>query len=183
MLGADVGARGELHGRGALRAAEGRIRGSLGTLDIPYTDGTNPPSGAANPPLGVVTDLLSGIEEPASAGPSGPAGPRGPAGHSGANGKIELVTCIKTTKTIKVHGHQRHVSQQDCTTKLVSGPVKFTTSARTSATITRAGVVYATGYLSGSRLVLVARRATRPGRYTLTERRGRVTTRQEVTIR
>ncbi len=31
-----------------------------GTLEIPYADGTNPPSGAANPPLGVVTDSLSG---------------------------------------------------------------------------------------------------------------------------
>ena len=125
-----------------------------GTLDIPYTDGTNPPSGAANPPLGVVTDSVSGTEQPASAGPTGPAGPPGPAGHSGANGKIELVTCMKTTR-----------------------------SARTSATITRAGVVYATGYLSGSRLVLVARRATRPGHYTLTEHLDRVTTRQAVTIR
>ena len=154
-----------------------------GTLEIPYTDGTNPPSGAANPPLGAVTDSLSGTEEPASAGPTGPAGPPGPAGRSGANGKIELVTCTKTTKTIKVHGHQQHVSQQHCTTTLVSGPVKFTTTANTSATITRAGVVYATGYRSGSRLVLVARRATRPGRYTLTEHRGRLTTRQAVTIR
>lgn len=154
-----------------------------GTLDIPYTDGTSPPAGAANPPLGVVTDSLSGMEEPASAGPAGPAGPPGPAGRAGANGKIELVTCTKVTNTVKVHGHMERVSQQDCTTKLVSGPVKFTTSGTTSATITRAGVVYATGYLSGSRLVLVTRRATRPGRYLLTEHRRQVTTHQEVTIR
>jgi hypothetical protein len=87
------------------------------------------------------------------------------------------------TKTIKVHGRNERVNQEDCTTKLVSGPVKFTISANTSATITRSGVLYATGYFSGSRLVLAPRRATKPGSYLLTERRGRVTTRQEVTIR
>ncbi len=159
------------------------------TLNIPYTDGTNPPAGAANPPLGVVTDSLSGNAEPTPAGPSGvtgppgPPGPAGPAGRAGANGEIELLTCKKVTKTIRVHGHNDRVSVEQCTGKVVSGPVKFTIMSDAVATLTRAGVVYASGYASGSRLVLAGRRALRPGSYVLIQRRGRVTTRHEVAIR
>ena len=158
-----------------------------GTLNIGYTDGLAPPAGAANPPLGVATDLLSGNAAPTGqrgvTGPPGPPGPAGPAGPAGANGKIELVTCTKVTRTVEVHGHKTRVSQEQCTSKLVSGSVKFTVRANTAATIVRAAVVYATGYVIGTRAVLAARRVTKPGRYVLTERRGRVTSRQEVTIR
>ena len=108
------------------------------------------------------------------AGATGPRGPQGPAG------KIELVVCTTVTKTItKGTGRKRHnvkVTQQKCTTKLVSGTVKFTTgSANIRATVSRAGVVYAT-WLALSigagrwQLVLNDRRTLRPGRYRLTLR-------------
>jgi DNA-binding beta-propeller fold protein YncE len=100
-------------------------------------------------------------------GPQGPAGPVGEKGAGGAPGpqgpagKIELVTC----KTVK--GKQR------CTAKLISGTVKFTTTGQSArATLSRHGVVYATGTArtAGGRmsLRLLPVRRLQPGRYTLT---------------
>jgi hypothetical protein len=73
---------------------------------------------------------------------------------------VQLVTCTKSGRKKK------------CTTKTVSGTVKFTTSSM-QATLSRHGLVYATGAaLAGTRgglsLRLSDRRALRPGRYTLT---------------
>jgi hypothetical protein len=81
--------------------------------------GTRGPDGAAGP-----------------AGAQGPAGQQGAPGKDGASGKIALVTC----KTVTVKKRKR----KKCTTRLVSGPVKFTTSAK-KATLSRAGKLYATG--------------------------------------
>jgi len=95
-----------------------------------------------------------------SAGAQGPPGPAGQAGKEGPAGKVELVTCKKVGK------------KQKCTTKTVSGTVKFTTrSAR--ATLSRHGVVYAAGAArAGSHgnmsLRLLSLRQLKPGRYTLT---------------
>jgi hypothetical protein len=61
--------------------------------------------------------------------------------------------------------------KQKCTTQLVSGTVKFTSTAA-RATVSRRGVVYAAGTAreGGGRtsLRLIAVRSLRPGRYTLT---------------
>jgi streptogramin lyase len=91
-----------------------------------------------------------------AAGPAGAAGPQGPAG---AAGQIQLVTC----KTVVV----KKKKKQKCTTKTVSSPVKFT-AASARASLSRAGVVYASGTAGKRGLVLRARRAVAAGRYTLT---------------
>jgi hypothetical protein len=92
-------------------------------------------------------------------GAQGPAGPAGAQGPVGPAGKVDLVTCTK------VKGKQR------CTTKLVSGTVKFT-AAGAQATLSRRGVVYAAGTarIAGGRtsLRLTPLRTLRSGRYTLT---------------
>ena len=83
------------------------------------------------------------------------------------------------------------VKQQRCTTKLVTGPVTFTTTRPTTrATLTRAGLTYATGTAQTtpgrSRLLLTQRRTLRPGRYTLalTSHHGHhpTTTHQQITL-
>src|ERR1039458_578086 len=94
-----------------------------------------------------------------AAGAQGPAGPAGTAGPAGAAGKIELVTCKKVGK------------KQKCTTKLVSGTVKFTATA-SRATLSRAGVIYAAGTARSAhgrlRLRLTSLRRLKRGHYTLT---------------
>lgn len=155
------------------------------TLDVPYLTGSTPPGGAANPPTGVTTDPLSGTAQPAGAGQVGPAGPQGPAGAAGpagANGQVELVTCTTVTQTKKVHGHNRRVKQTRCTTKLVSGPVTFTTGGA-RATLTRGDVVYAVGFARGTRLQLEATRTLRPGAYVLSRRGPGVSSRERVRVR
>jgi len=96
------------------------------------------------------------------AGLLGPVGPAGPAGKEGPQGKVELVTCTKAGK------------KQKCTTKLVTGPVKFTaTASAVRATLSRNGKVFATVSAvrrshGGLSLVLKPRRKLGPGRYRLT---------------
>jgi hypothetical protein len=69
-----------------------------------------------------------------SGGPTVPTGSTGPAGKEGPAGKVEIVTCTKKR------------GKQMCTTKLVSGPVKFTaTASAVRATLSRRGRVLATG--------------------------------------
>ena len=135
----------------------------------------------------------TGSEGPAgSNGSSGAIGPRGPAGTNGSSGatgpqgppgKVELVTCTTATK--------QHKKRKRCTTKLVTGPVTFTTAATdTRAALSRHGVVYATGYARdtrrGVRILLLAARRLAPGRYSLALTRWRagrrVTTRSDVSI-
>jgi hypothetical protein len=121
------------------------------TLDIATND-------YANSPLQVP---LSGTGGPGATGPSRPAG------------KIELVVCHQTTKTT-TPGHKHKVTVQKCSTRLISGTVKFTTASDDiGATVSRAGVSYATGLAVPTapgrwQLVLNDKRILRPGRYTLT---------------
>lgn len=101
----------------------------------------------------------TGAEGPAGA--TGPTGRQGPAGPQGPAGQIELVTC------------KRKNGKQHCTTKLVSGSVSFTTGLSVArATLSRRGVVYATGtaHLARGRisLRLLPLGSLRAGRYRLT---------------
>ena len=92
-------------------------------------------------------------------GAAGAQGPAGPGGKEGPAGKVQVVTCTKKGKRKK------------CTTKTVSGTVKFTTSSA-QATLSRHGVVYAAGTAratkAGMSLRLLPVRKLAPGRYTLT---------------
>jgi len=114
----------------------------------------------------------------------GPAGQQGPQGPPGPAGKIELVTCRSVTKVI----HHKRRKRKLCTTKLVSGPVRFTTAATVRATLTRANTVFAAGTartVGGVlRVALARRRPLVPGRYVLTlrSRHGAVVRRIRVTI-
>jgi hypothetical protein len=131
-----------------------------------------------------VIPQASGLQGPTGfQGPTGPQGPTGKQGPQGLAGKVELVKC----KTVK----RKHKTKQVCTTKLVTGPVKFTTAAADErAALSRRGVIYATGYARpthcGVQTWLLAARRLAHGRYTLalTTRRGRrqITTRTQVTI-
>ena len=104
--------------------------------------------------------------------PQGPAGQQGATGAQGPAGQVELITCKTVTK--KVKGHSRKV--QRCTGKLVSGTVKFTTTgAVVHATLSRRGVVYASGASVpvagvGALLVLNDTRHLPRGSYLLTLR-------------
>jgi hypothetical protein len=106
---------------------------------------------------------------PGLQGPAGATGPRGPAG---AAGQVELITCTTVTKIVK--GNRRKLQQ--CTGRLVSGPLKFTAAAAAArATISRGPVIYATGVRvqlgDGHTQLLVSQaRPIHPGRYTLTIR-------------
>ncbi len=127
------------------KEGEGGLEGGIGEEGLPGKAGAQGERGAAG---------ASG-----ATGSAGAQGPPGPAGKEGPAGKVELVTCKKVGK------------KQECTTKTVSGTVKFTTrSAR--ATLSRHGVVFAAGAASESRgrlgLRLISLRKLRPGRYTLT---------------
>jgi hypothetical protein len=118
------------------------------------------PSGAAGPtgPTG-------------AAGPTGPTGAIGPIGPAGRNGEVELVTCQTVSGKLS-HGHPTaHGKVMHCATKLVPGPVKFTTTgAVTRVVLSRGGVIEATGIASGHSgrtMLLSARRGLKAGRYTL----------------
>ncbi len=96
-----------------------------------------------------------------AAGAQGQPGPTGTQGPVGPAGQVELVTCKKVK------------GKQHCTTKLVSGTVKFTTAGLAArATLSRHGVVYAKGIARTARgrmsLRLTPLRSLRPGKYTLT---------------
>lgn len=145
------------------------------TKGDPGSTGPQGPSGAAG---SAGADGAAGLQ-----GPTGATGPAGPAGPAGPTGQVQLVTCrtVTVTKTAKVNGKRRHrkVKQQRCTTKLVSGPVKFTTtgSATTRARLVRNGRTVGRGTAArsgrGLRLVLDGRPALKPGRYTLVLTAGR----------
>ena len=148
-------------------------QGATGSEGPTGQQGATGPGGAAGAPGVAGVAGVAGAQgergaagAAGAAGPPGPAGPQGPAGSPGAAGKqgppgkVELVTC-------KPSG-----SRERCTTKLVSGPVRFTAAAA-RATVSRAGAVYAAGTARRGtggrlRLRLLAIRRLRPGRYTLT---------------
>jgi hypothetical protein len=140
---------------------------------------------------------LSGNGVPANSGPAGatgpagttgPAGAIGPAGPRGARGRpgeILLVSCRTVTATIKRHGHRVKVRRYRCTSRHITGTVRFTTTGA-RARLVRGHVLYASGSIRHGRLMLHARRGTRPGRYTLilTHRHGHrlITTHHTITI-
>jgi len=93
------------------------------------------------------------------------------------------VTC--KVVTVKVKG--KTVKRNKCTAKLVSGTVKFTTASMVRrASISRGGVLYATGVVTNKGLMLRALRKVRAGCYTLTLRfkqaGKQMTTRSQITI-
>lgn len=97
-----------------------------------------------------------------TAGPL-PQGPRGAAGPPGKAGQIRLVTCRMLT--VKVRGHK--VRRRRCTTKVITGAVKFTVASAAHVSLVRRGVLYATGTTGRAGFVLHARRPVGAGRYTL----------------
>ena len=110
-------------------------------------------------------------------GATGPTGPAGATGARGPAGQIELVVCRTVTKTRTKHGRKVAVKVKKCTTRLVSGTVKFTIASHAvEANLSRAGVTYATGRAiptgTGQPELMVTRRThpLRPGRYILTLR-------------
>jgi hypothetical protein len=135
-----------------------------------------------------LTLITNAATPPAAVSLAGTGGqlPQGATGPQGASGKVELVICKTVTETVKHKKRKRQV----CVTKVVTGIVKFTTSGGISASLSRHGIVYATGAgthsRSGTRLLLRAFRRLAPGRYTLalTSHEGRraTTSRQQVTI-
>jgi collagen triple helix repeat protein/List-Bact-rpt repeat protein len=135
--------------------------GSAGPGGATGTTGATGPKGASGEPGATGANGAAGEKGANGAnGAAGAQGPAGPAGQEGPAGKVEVVTCTKAGKKKK------------CTTKTVSGTVKFTTSSM-QATLSRHGLVYATGAAltaahGGLSLRLSDRRALRPGRYTLT---------------
>jgi hypothetical protein len=108
---------------------------------------------------GTGTAPLTGPAASTSPGPTGATGPPGPAG------KVELVTCTQTTKQVKGHKH----THTTCKGRLASGTVNLKAGGAFSrTTVTRGGVVYATGSavsLGDGRvqLVLPDRRPLRKG--------------------
>ena len=150
-------------------------------------------SGPSTPTLASVSLSGTGGQLPRGpTGPTGPAGSTGPAGATGTAGatgatgptgargpagKIELVDCTTVTKKRTKNGRQVAVKVTKCTTRLVSGTVKFTIAGHDAgADVTRAGVTYATGRAipTGThrwRLVFTRQsHPLRPGRYILTLR-------------
>jgi virginiamycin B lyase len=142
---------------------------------------------------GALQIALSGVGGPTPRGPQGPPGPSGPSGAGGATGPtgargvtgaagkngndgvVELVSCRNVRRTVvkTVHGKRKRVkvTRQVCTTKTVSGPVKFRVATGRRATLRRAGLTYARGTeLHGGQrplLLLTGTRRLHSGRYTL----------------
>ncbi|MBV9605818.1 MAG: hypothetical protein JO027_11945 [Solirubrobacterales bacterium] len=146
------------------------------TLSVPYLTGTAAPAGAASPPYSVLTDSLSGTVLSAAAGQS--AGTPTSVGH----GKVEEVTCATVTRIKRLNGRNRRVSQEQCRIKLVPGPLTLKAGGAGQASLSRAGVVYATGVVQGARVVLRARRALTPGSYILTVSAHHTTTRRQAKV-
>lgn len=155
------------------------------TLSIASDD---PASPASVPLSGAGGQLPQG--PPGQTGATGQAGATGPQGPAG---KVELVVCDKVTKTVTTKGHKHKVTVQKCTTRLVSGTVKFVIdSDDLGASVSRAGVTYATGVAiptGTDRWQLVLTRQIhrlRPGHYTLTLRtrhgKSRILERRQITI-
>jgi hypothetical protein len=117
----------------------------------------------------IVVTLDSGYSLDLASG-AGINGAPGPQGLAGPNGKVELVTCGSVTAS---PGHKHgatHSKAMRCTTKLVSGTVKFTsTGAVSRAVLSRAGVVEASGVASGrgGSTMLLSSRRLKAGRYKL----------------
>jgi hypothetical protein len=170
---------------------------SSATLQIASNDLNSPASVSLS---GTGGQLPQGPTGPTgSTGPIGPTGPPGATGATGQTGaqgragRIELVACRTVTHKRTKNGRKVAIKVKKCTTRLVSGPVKFTIDGDDlGATVSRAGVTYATGVAiptgtDRQQLVLTHRmRKLRSGRYTLTLRtprgRHRVVERTTITL-
>jgi len=90
---------------------------------------------------------------------------------SGAGNTQQTKPAFCQTVTNTVAGTVK-VTQQRCVTDMITVIVKFTRHALVQATLSRAGVVYATGTLTAThgvhRITLNDRRTVRPGSYRLT---------------
>jgi hypothetical protein len=133
-----------------LKAGKEGVAGKESSAGKEGATGNEGKTGATGPPGEKGATGVAGLQ-----GPAGAQGPAGPAG------KLELVTC----RTVNGKRH--------CTTKLVSGTIKFTaTGSAAQATLSRRGVVFASGSARSTRgrmsLWLVPLRILRPGKYTLT---------------
>jgi hypothetical protein len=181
---------------------------SLTSVSLSGTGGSLPqgpsgptgPTGPSGPPGPTGPASAAGATGPTgSTGLTGPAGAAGATGATGATGargpagQIELVTCRTVTKKRTKHGRKVAVKVQKCTTRLVSGKVKFTIASHgVEANVSRAGVTYATGRAittgRGRWQVVLTRRIHPlwPGRYILTLRRShegrRILERRPITI-
>jgi hypothetical protein len=128
----------------------------------------------ANGTPAITSAALVGTGTAPLTGPAGSPGPTGTgaAGPQGPAGQVELVTCTQTTKRVKGRKH----THTTCKGRLASGTVNLKTGGAVSrATVTRGGVVYATGSavsLGNGRvqLLLADRRPLRKGTYTLSQR-------------
>ena len=103
-----------------------------------------------------------------------------------------MVSCKPVTTTLRRKHKKVRITKQVCSTKLVSGTVKFTTTTTGQhASLSRKGVVYATGYArhtaGGLRIWLLAPQRLARGRYTLvlgsSQERRRTADHQTITIR
>jgi hypothetical protein len=134
--------------------------------------------GANNTYPPTATVALTGTGVAPNSGPTGPPGATGATGATGSTGAtgpqgpagmVQLVTCKTITKIVKPH---KKKTSQLCTTKTLTGPVKFTTASVARAVLSRDGVVYATGIATPTanhpQLALSSTHGLRPGRYTLT---------------
>ena len=138
-------------------------KGEAGAKGESGAKGEKGPAGVEGGAGAVGKDGAQGPAGPA--GPQGPAGPAGAQGPAGSPGKVELGDVQDDQKKGR--------KAQQCTTKLVSGTVKFTTAgASAHATLSRRGTVFAAGTARSERgkmsLRLAPLRTLRPGRYTLT---------------
>ena len=145
---------------------------------VPSNSGPTGPQGPAGEQGPTGPQGIAG--EQGSTGPSGQVGPRG---STGPPGQVELVTC----KPLTSGKLKRRAPLRQCTTKLTSSPVTFTSSgAKIVAVLSRGGVVYATGSMvrlkKGTKLLLTPRRSINSGSYTLTLTHGRNWQREKITI-
>ena len=154
---------------------------SSATLQIASNDPNGPASVSLSGTGGQLpqgpTGTTGATGQTGATGATGANGATGPKGAQGPAGKIELVVCNKVSKTTITHGKKHKTTVQHCRTRLVSGVVKFTIdSDDLAASISRAGITYATGLAipTGTdrwQLMLTHHlRKPRPGRYTLTLR-------------
>ncbi|HTU88231.1 MAG TPA: choice-of-anchor D domain-containing protein [Solirubrobacteraceae bacterium] len=181
--------------------------GSSCAIGVRFDPESQGPSSATltlltNAPTQPAPISLSGQAGSEPQGPSGPAGTTGSAGLPGAqgatgaqglaggNGVIELLSCAQVKKVVfkTIGGHRKRVTitTQICTTKTISGSVTFTTTSLPRVSLSRHGVVYASGIetFGSPRLTLTVTsdHELPRGKYTLTlrtraDRAGRVTRR------
>jgi hypothetical protein len=94
---------------------------------------------------------------------------------------VRLTTCATAATTSGKRGRARRI----CTTRTLAATLKPQTGAA-RASLSRAGVLYATGTATGTRVTLQLRRRLSAGRYTLAltyKRNGRtITKRTPITI-